>query len=487
MANARLRTCFSSPSCIRYSLPYGDFLVWQAFGDTLLLKSNAVEMIEQCERLLGEFTAAYICNQRNEITIWRSISSGFPIFYTCDEGKYFISDKYSECCTKINSRAFNPSDDAVIDHFAYGSPQGSLTYNREIMQLPRGQRISFPTNKTGDKYQDFEKSISSWRGYYHTIDDFFQDLSHELELKQCSLLFSGGLDSTAMATLLPDVKLHTNHLDADEYVKEIQRSRYAASILNRPVDVFTLTPDVFLTEVDEYLRKMHQPPDIPQSILHFRGFRESSSHSFISGKMADSLFSFPARSTRTFYEEIKNFRRFFKKLESKTSTQKLVNDIFGSSNLMRRESYRLEIAEDMLGGQSTRTEFVDKALASHLFNDGLTLWRREAEEVGKVLYNPFSDLRVIAFAADSFYSPKVSLADSDKPVIADVIKRNAYEYDISMRKLGGVIRPSFVTRELGSAMDFFPDFVDKKVADEITLNSQKLFWRCFFFGRSQQV
>lgn len=111
--------------------------------------------------------------------------------------------------------------------------------------------------------------------------------------KECTLLFSGGIDSTYLAFLLKDLNIKFNllHIAYDKY-NEIDNAKYIAKeTLNMPIEIIKYTKRDMLNDLPKIVKQLNSPYERGSVLLTYPLLHSKFCKSIvIAGDSADYLF-----------------------------------------------------------------------------------------------------------------------------------------------------------------------------------------------------
>ena len=231
----------------------------------------------------------------NSVFLWRSLTSSFDLFYTIDGSKSFVSDSFAGCVINLPPQARVPSRDAIIDHFLfrYRVPAEN-SYCEKVRRTGHGMRIEFDSTRESIKKKQFTRytrrpHIDSEAVSLKEIDNALEDATADFRGGEHALLFSGGVDSTILATYLTDNPLHTNIITSPEFDLELEYAKNAAQLLGRRIQVNLLPQADYLRRMEEVIDRLAMPSHHAQTVILSEAFN-GEPKGFVTGEFADGLF-----------------------------------------------------------------------------------------------------------------------------------------------------------------------------------------------------
>jgi asparagine synthase (glutamine-hydrolysing) len=508
-----------TPNHIRQSGPWGD----------LILLSHTFPVVPQhvdenvVESLMAnhghEWSAILVKRSQgaNSIFLWRSLTSSFDLFYTIEGSKRYVSDSFAGCVLNLPPQARVPSRDAIIDHFLFRTVPAENSYCEKVRRTGHGMQIEFDLSRESIQKQQFARyarrpHIDSESVSLKEIDNALEAATADVRGGQHALLFSGGVDSTLLATYLTENPLQTNIITSPEFEIELKYARHAARLLGREIQVNLLPEADYLRRMEEVIDRMAMPSHHAQTVILSEAF-EGFPKGFVTGEFADGLFggfrmgiarygaklANPAIATTLRVmsllplSRIRNAAKLSRELHTPPPTPGSI--AFRSSQYGRLPTYlrffsRSEIERRLIAryeyiSQFLDFEFVDRTWCTYLeagqktsffCEDVLSAWRQLASSYGKTVYSPF----VAQQLYDTAMSIRLPLRYTDgrvtKHLLKKLLTKRLPTYPINQRKLSGVVPiPRYTSSgPLEHWQEQYPppDFIDAATLDEMHKNDQ---------------
>lgn len=296
----------NSPDAYRLETFLGTWILWLPWGDS---PSRAVALLETSERIRD--LAKRLCALYPEITgtfspreatgsalAFRSLSSGFELFYlTNAEGRLVLTDFYRDAVSLLPPQERTLGLSGITDYLLTLCPIDECTYVPGISRVPNGALWEWGPC-----------AAEPVRGVAETLVDLLEEepcpsveeaLARAMEPlrgnPRMALLFSGGIDSSLLASFLdPGVEALVALAPPKELSPEHEIARRGTRILGmcRTREV-SFTEDRFVEAMAETISRAGVPVPFPNYQGLFQENFFGTEHSaYCTGDMADSLFGY---------------------------------------------------------------------------------------------------------------------------------------------------------------------------------------------------
>ena len=226
--------------------------------------------------------------------LWRSLTSSFDLFYAMEDATLFVSDTFAGCVVNLPPEARVPSQDAVIDHFLFRTVPGENSFCERIKRTGHGMRIRVDLAKRAIEKGQFARYtkrpyIDDEAACLKMIDEAIDRATADYRSRDYAVLFSGGVDSTILATYLPENLLSNNTITSPEFKLELEYAKNAAQLLGNELQVNVVEEDDYFRRLEEVIDQLGMPPHHPQTVILSAAYKVKPDH-FVTGEFADGLF-----------------------------------------------------------------------------------------------------------------------------------------------------------------------------------------------------
>lgn len=526
----KVRIAILTPDHRLYTRPWGAvILLSQALPD-LPETLDAARFEKIMEGHGHEWSALMLtgAHERPQVTLWKSITSNYDIYYLCRNGWGVISDIFSQCVLHVPPAERLPSRDALIDHLLFTKVVGTSTYLDAIHRLGHGEKLELDPAYGVVRRSSFQRLHRQWRrrnaaDYVDAVHDALQAACDKPEAPDQSLLFSGGVDSTLLATYHEEMPLVTHAITSREFVKETVYARHASQLLGRPLHFNIVEEESFFQRCEDLIDRLGMPPVGAQTILLASTFESMGFRRFICGEIADTLFGWflhphglygpllasPLASgiaaalrcspwkwlrnagvvAREFSEEPTSpygfASRAARRMESDTAAS-----MFTRSRIEARLAARCEYVAHIadlpidIAGRAPHLEVM------HLINlfceESFCVWRQAASCHGKSLSSPFARTGVIKVAMSIPPGDRYMDRRETKYLLKRLLRRRLPAYRTRQQKLGGVLPVARFTTN-GPLAEWLQrydvsDLLDASLLRHMQRRDPRALWQAFTYS-----
>jgi asparagine synthetase B (glutamine-hydrolysing) len=451
------------------------------------------------------------------VFLWRSLTSSFDLFYTTGGSKTYISDSFSGCVTNLPTQDRVPSHDSIIDHFLFRTVPGENSYCEKVKRVGHGMRIRFDlTHRSIHKSQFVRYArcphINSEEISLKEIDNSLEAATADFRGSEYALLFSGGVDSTILATYLPDSLFTTNAINSPELSQELDYAKSAARLMGKEIQINEFQEDDYLRRLTEIIDRTAMPSHFPQTVILSEAFK-TQSPGFVTGEYADALFGgFPKAIARYGSKlgqpvigeslallsllpvsRLRNAAKLSRALRtpppilgsralrhSQWGKLSTYERFFSRSDIQRRLVARFEYITQFLELNPKDVRWYSNLAAGQTmtyFCEGvLGGWRQLAMTYGKSIYSPFIAQQLFDTAMSICLPLRYTDGRESKHLLKKLLVRRLPTYPIRQRKLSGAVPfPRYAHRgPLEHWQEQFPppDFIDAATL-EVIQNSDR--------------
>jgi asparagine synthase (glutamine-hydrolysing) len=425
------------------------------------------------ESRLGEWTALLVEEDlgRKRVTARRSLTSSFCLYYGKDtNGDLVFSDNFKAVLDLIPAAERAPDDEALLEHLYFRTAVGTRTYARGILRLTNNEQVVFEDGRVSQtvlrsRFQPSKTSVGDER-----VEEVLQKELSDLDLGAHVLSFSGGIDSSLLATQLPGLPLVFSAFGAEETQQELELARLSAGLMGRDVQVASLGEAEFFPLFRELSERLAYPCTSP-ILVHHVNVSRAYGKDLIIGQYADAVFGFvkewdcrwayrnsipPRLAQLAAWTQGKKHRSVLQK--ARMFERDLFDPLgFAASFLSSKEP---EILSAMFGEEAIRKvqrrcfDFILARLDLHgttrferhmelghyvdfLCGNTLVCWRELLHREGLRLVAPFTSSRLFAYAERFPPSIRYFNGKRTKWILKDALERHLPRYPIDQRKFGG--------------------------------------------------
>ncbi|MEE8575855.1 MAG: asparagine synthase C-terminal domain-containing protein, partial [candidate division Zixibacteria bacterium] len=251
----------------------------------------------------GIFSALVIDSETQSVQIGQSIASCRPCYYRIDESEFLFSSSLRSLLDCGYQLKIDPNVLPEFMVYRYVAPERTMFEG--INRLNGGQLLSFsfakfsPTGRFSFQFpRDTLTSDQIESASSATCEIIGSAISRNTSDHPTSVLLSGGLDSSLIATL---AMRGNNQIDSASssfsFVEssdgEDNYARTAASAIGLKHEIFSGSSIGYLTGLVESIAAAEGPLHHLQSVMLYKLFKDHSGnygHTFLSGEAADGLF-----------------------------------------------------------------------------------------------------------------------------------------------------------------------------------------------------
>jgi asparagine synthetase B (glutamine-hydrolysing) len=290
-------------------------LVWFAAGASKVLKSSASSTVDPVElgmRLVRDDRDASfaLVDQRDPrspvLHLWRGLLSPHDWFFAeRSDGRTIVSDDFRSTLAALPVAERSPGDDGVVQHYLFRTVFGTDTYVQRIARVGSGEHVAIDvahgkrTPEIVDRISS-ESDLVAPERYVSVIEDALTGIMADLGARQgIRLLFSGGVDSTLLATFLSqDHHLLTVVPDTPEFEVETAYARESAQLLGMQIEELTVAESSYVELLETTIDNTGRPP--MHDIVPFLAapYAASPGASFLVGEGADSIYGTGGRAAK---------------------------------------------------------------------------------------------------------------------------------------------------------------------------------------------
>jgi asparagine synthetase B (glutamine-hydrolysing) len=489
---------------------------------------------EGFERLMAthkhEWSAILVGSKNgvSEVTLWKSITSSYDIYYSLRRNRLFLGDLFTSCAIQLPQSERAAHADAIIDHFLFTTVFGTNTYLDSVKRVGHGMKVTISPSQNETTSVSFQRISRQWeargeKAYLEDIEQSLADALAEAPFENHALLFSGGVDSTLLATYLNASPLLAHQISSPEFAPEMKYARDAANLLDRSLAMHCIPEDEFLYRLEALVDRVGMPPHGAQTVLFDSTFESQPYDCFITGDIADTLFGFFVHDHGHYGPTLAHpLIRPVLKLLGATGVNRLENmrNIAESFSLSPGElgsfafraarrmsestAARLFTKEEIHQRFEARRDYVASVAdcdwskpsrenhleAHHHINfvceESFRIWRQVATSHKKSIYTPFNSPRVFDAAMSIPPASRYMDKKTTKHLLKKLLSRKMPSYPIDQRKLGGVL-PIARFMSQGPLSEFWqhyqlPEFMDKKTFETISKQDPKALWQLLTFS-----
>lgn len=423
------------------------------------------------------------------IEITRGAHSYFPVYFHLGEsGEVIISDTMGFLHDLTECDGVDASVSAQQRHLLFGRPPSTGLLSG-VSIVDHGERVVLRRDagrwgvvSTTIHDRMVHSAANHWRD---DLEQFRCRLEQAVDtISPDSMLFSGGVDSTLVRTMLDDqVRLITARIPGQQFAPEVDQARRAAALLDGEHHIVDIDHDQYLDRLVHITRRTGLPCPAMQHVLQTTAAAVADTAACY-GELGDGTYGFPIvadAELRPWFEEsemnpaLAASRAF--SLASTRDEDHCFDDeiarVFGSPNdLHRARSARvrrlLQWSKRLDTAERHWEQFLVCGHTTDLLTVGCIRFVRDfASSQDVVLHTPLMDRRVL----DRFHQcdPATRYIDNGrtKPVLKALLSRQLPSYGVDRRKLAsGLPRTWYFTKgPLARAFDRYPP--PKPMADAV--------------------
>jgi asparagine synthase (glutamine-hydrolysing) len=470
-----------------------------------------------------------------KVRFFRGISSGYEIFYAFSEGRLIVSDRFSHVIRELPAASRTADRAAVAEHFLFRVVTPPRTYCRGISRTPAGALLEIDLRTGETTRRQIHRVDALTRTDRRSdpvtrVERALEAAAADAPVDDCALLFSGGVDSTLAATLLPATPLAQSMIDSVEFAPEALYARRAAETLGRTLAVRTLPEAEYGDRLLSVVDRIGMPPHHAISIVIDHAMADRHAR-YVTGSEADVLFGFgngyeallaPAARTGLGRAAIDLLiplarGRYRRRLQSIRDAGVLLAREVGSPKGMALGLKQPGAVAAMIGllgedeveaAMLRRLDYVKSLrvpvrersrepdhhiaicqLVNYFCSNTLSTWRQIALSRGKTLFCPYADARVLAVALSVPEARRYAEGRTVKHLLKKVLRRRAPSYPYDQTKLGGELplRRYHESGPLRGLLERFPlpDFLPRAEVDRLAATDVRVLWHALTFGAWQ--
>lgn len=238
--------------------------------------------------------------------LWRGLLSPHDWFIAKrSDGRIIVSDDFHSTLAALPVSDRSTGEDAIIQHYLFRTVFGTETYIDRISRVGSGEHVMIGIG-TGERKAEIVDRFSSESDlvgpdrYVSVIEDALEGIMADLGSRPgVRLSFSGGVDSTLLATFLgPDHRLLTVVPDTPEFGIETQYARRSADLLGMQIEELEVREQSYVDLLEATIDDTARPPVhdvIPFVTAPFLG---NHGRVIVIGEGADGIFGTGGRAAK---------------------------------------------------------------------------------------------------------------------------------------------------------------------------------------------
>ena len=238
--------------------------------------------------------------------LWRGLLSPHDWFIARrSDGRIIVSDDFRSTLAALPVSERTVGEDAIIQHYLFRTVFGTGTYIERILRVGLGEHVTIGIG-TGDQRAEIVDRISSESDlvapeqYVSVIEDALEGIMADLGSRPgVRLAFSGGVDSTLLATFLdPEHRLLTVVPDTPEFGIETEYARESAHLLGMSLEELTIPEDSYVELLETVIDNTGRPP--VHDIVPFLAapYAANPGGLFLVGEGADGIYGTGGRAAK---------------------------------------------------------------------------------------------------------------------------------------------------------------------------------------------
>jgi hypothetical protein len=460
------------------------------------------------------------------VAAWRGMFAGCDLFWAVlDSGAVVVSDHFRNVVSFLPLKSRVPTDEALIEHYLAGWVYDRRTYSAGVDRLAVGDRmyVDLRSGETSIELFDHvavtcdeDALLSVVDRVEAALDEVMTPLQHAPGV---CVTFSGGVDSTLLASFLDDrPSLVAMTTDSEEFDGETAYARTAAGLLNDELTELRVHERDYLWLLEDTIDRMAVPPS-QYYVPMFSEVYKRSETTFILGDGADSIFGTGRGMQRVAGAMAFGTGRATLKLLTKVPG--LIGgraaQIHGYADRFSEEPWSTdgEAGRTLVYGDTSAVESVvgtaevDRLLALHLqavhervdlevpnsnrfqrhvelihwrntFADLSTVHRHLAQSNGKRVVMPFTSARVMAELLRVPAEQRYIKGLTGKWVLKEILAKRLPEYPVNQRKhaTGLPFERYYNDGPLADIWERYgvPDFILPVIRDEVVASPTAVTW-----------
>jgi hypothetical protein len=238
--------------------------------------------------------------------LWRGLLSPHDWFIARrSDGRIIVSDDFRSTLAALPVSERTVGEGALIQHYLFRTVFGTDTYIEPIGRVGLGEHVTIAIG-TGEQKSLIVDRISSESDlvgpdrYVSVIEDALEGIMDGLGSRPgVRLAFSGGVDSTLLATFLDtDARLLTVVPDTPEFSIETDYARQAAQQLGMQMDELEVGEQSYVELLEATIDDTARPP--VHDVMPFLAAPYAANHGtiFVIGEGADGIFGAGGRPAK---------------------------------------------------------------------------------------------------------------------------------------------------------------------------------------------
>ena len=466
-----------------------------------------------------------------QIKLYRPLISSEEIYFAIDNDLINISNYFKHALLSLQKEKRTINEVAIVDHFLFRAVPGKNTYCENVKRVGNGEEITI--NLADGTYQEKQISRLEKKESTGTKDMYIERVNSALEKEiqkiedsgNSCLLFSGGVDSSVIASYLPEQSLVSYQITSAEFKPDAVYAEEGAEILNRKLDVITTDEKDFFKDLENTIDALAMPPHHSQTVLMANGLKKTPFKTYIVGQSADGLFglmlprdikygflfkhkvlrnlaSLLARFLKKYRFRINDLVEKYEALSKPVNSvegyalnfarpcpPKLLYDLFGRDLVNSRIEARYEYMKQIGLPDKDGSSLIDHIETGHVIDffgeDTGTVWHQLAKSQNKEILRPFAtkNLMNTAYsipAKDRYFSNGVV-----KYILKELLQIRMPTYPANRKKLGGVLplKRYFMTDMFENEFKEYelPEFLSEEILKRNGNKSQQFLWHAISY------
>ncbi len=447
----------------------------QQFGD-----QERFTLGDRCgEQDTTDIVLAYGNTGVEEVTVRRPAHSYFPVIVHIDDaGRLTVADTMAFMHDVVRQQQLQPDLQAQRDHLLFGRPAATglvdglhIVDHGQQAQLRRTDgRWEFVEQTQYDAFD--QDAAVHWK---QGVDEFARRLHNVIDtIAPTDVLFSGGVDSTLVRSLLQDdVRLLTARIPGEQFAPEVEQAGRAARLFDDEHRLIDVDHYDYLDLLVDVTQTTGLPCPAMQHVLQTQAASEARSAACY-GELGDGTYGFPiiGPSLRQWFDNAglepseaaaRQFSLASMRDDDHSFTAE-IEQVYGAVDAAhRRRSERVSRLVDWSDRLVERGSDWEKFVVCGHITDMITVGcirfvRDVAASRGVTLHTPLMERPVI----DCFhrFDPATRYRDGErvKPVLKALLQRRVVDYPVDRTKLASGLPRSwyFTDGPLSTAFDRFP-------------------------------
>ncbi|MFC6716417.1 asparagine synthase-related protein [Natrialbaceae archaeon GCM10025810] len=423
--------------------------------------------------LPGEGTIVVLSARADEPTVraHRGITSAYEAFYCLDSsGEAVVTDLFRDALARLDPDDRTVPDRAKADHLLYRTTPID-SYVDRIHRLGHGETLAWTPGETTPRTELTEtlapESVLSPETAHERLDEALSAACAPIA-GDSTLMLSGGVDSTVLATYLgEETESVTGSWDTPELEFEREYADRANELLETDRELVEMRESEYRERLEAAVDALGMPPHQLQTPTFDGIYRALDDETLVSGQVADAVFGLGgslevgrtvwktrhlgfvpavAEKLRRHHEVLETLRRHPSDPDGMGLQYAVYTDVsavidaIGRREYERRQRERYEYAMDRVG-RATGDPYAQHVhvgqWVDYFCEDAVTVWRQAGLARGTEMYTPFAG-KAIAELALGLPSPERYVRDGEpKHVPKRLLGEHYPEYDRSKPKGNG--------------------------------------------------